>query len=147
MALTFEAVRQALAPDEPNYEHVKELGAEALPHLTKMIESQDPHLAPKATWAAGLVGGVGTVNIAATTANSAVRAVAAAATQHFLPQQASSILEKLVDDKDDGVRKMALRHTPKGASRELLSKVEHIAKVTDDEYLRGLAREALELNR
>jgi hypothetical protein len=53
MAVDMEQVRAALNPDEPDYSKAsKQLGADALPHLEKIIGGSEISLAAKAAYLA-----------------------------------------------------------------------------------------------
>ncbi|AUI57232.1 hypothetical protein [Amycolatopsis sp. BJA-103] len=107
MAITFEQVRSALTPDEPDYPSAKALGVEALPHLKSMVEGGEPMLAAKAVYLASLIDDDGVVDIlmaAAANSEPSVRVAAAAGSRNLAPSRAEVVQAALTDDDDPGVR-------------------------------------------
>jgi HEAT repeat protein len=127
MAVDMEQVKAALDPEEPDYaKSAQQLGADALPHLEKIIGGSDTSLAAKATYLAGLIGGeksVAAVAKAARSAQPVVRIAAAAAAAHLPAEHSDAVLLQLVDDADHGVRKLAMRSAPAAMSDALQSRV------------------------
>lgn len=132
MAVDMEQVKAALYPEEPDYpKAAKQLGADALPHLEKIIGGSDISLAAKAAYLAGLIGGeksVPAVAKAARSGDAAVRIAAAAAASHLPPEHSDSVLLQLVDDADRGVQKVALRSAPATMSDALRSRVRALSQ-------------------
>jgi len=129
MAVTMKDVRAALDPEEPNYERAAKLGAEALPHLQKLVSSGDSMLASKATYLASLIKDEKSPDIVASAARSddpAVRVAAAAAASNLTAAGASPILEELVGDADAGVRKVARTSVPAKPSAALASRLDDL---------------------
>jgi HEAT repeat protein len=122
-----EQVKAALDPEEPDYaKAAKQLGADALPHLEKIIGGSDTSLAAKATYLAGLIGGdrsVPAVAKAARSTQAVVRIAAAAAAAHLPAQHSDAVLLQLVDDADHGVQKLAMRSAPAAMSDALRARV------------------------
>ncbi|MDX6533477.1 MAG: hypothetical protein QOF68_1221 [Gaiellales bacterium] len=115
MAVSMEAVRAALDPEEPDYGNAAKLGPEALPHLEALVDSGDTMLASKATYLASLIQGPGSADVVAKAAQSddaAVRVAAAAAVTNLSASAANVVLVELVGDPDAGVRKVAQRSVP-----------------------------------
>jgi hypothetical protein len=132
MAVDMEQVRAELEPEEPDYpKAAKQLGAEALPHLEKIIGGTDISLAAKATYLAGLIGGEQSVAAVAKAARSSevpVRIAAAAAATHLPAQHSETVLQQLVDDADRGVQKVAVRSAPSTMSDSLRSRMSAVRK-------------------
>ena len=84
MAVTYEDIRAALDPDEPDYERAATLGADAAPHLSRLVRGDDLMLAAKAAYLAGRLGFGEVVNEAARRDDVTVR-IAAANTARNLP--------------------------------------------------------------
>jgi hypothetical protein len=128
MAVDMDQVRAALEPEEPDYAgSAKKLGADALPHLEKIITGDHPSLAAKAAYLAGLIGtekSLPAMQKAARSAQAPVRIAAAAAARHLSAEQNEAILLQLVDDADPGVQKVALRSAPAIMSDALRSRVQ-----------------------
>jgi hypothetical protein len=127
MPIDMEQVKAALDPEEPDYaKAAKQLGADALPHLEKIIGGSDTSLAAKATYLAGLIGGdrsVPAVAKAARSTQAVVRIAAAAAAAHLPAQHSDPVLLQLVDDADHGVQKLAMRSAPAAMSDALRARV------------------------
>lgn len=127
MSVTMEAVLKVLEPDEPNYARAASLGSDALPHLRTLVEGNDPMLAAKAAYAASLLEGAqgkDVVEAAARSETASVRVAAAAAANNLPADSAAEVLMDLVDDSDEGVRKVALSSVPADAPPELSAKVD-----------------------
>ncbi|MDR6413350.1 hypothetical protein [Pseudarthrobacter sulfonivorans] len=127
MSVTMEAVLKVLEPDEPNYARAASLGSDALPHLRTLVEGNDPMLAAKAAYAASLLEGdqgKDIVEAAAHSETASVRVAAAAAANNLPADSAAEVLMDLVDDSDEGVRKVALSSVPADAPPELSAKVD-----------------------
>jgi HEAT repeat protein len=115
MPVSMDDVRRVLDPDEPKYEAVSGLGAEALPHLQALVDGDDSMMASKAAYAASLLEGATgeeVVRAAAHSADDAVRVAAAAATANLPAESARGILADLESDADPGVRKVAANSAP-----------------------------------
>lgn len=107
MEVTFEQVRAALVPEEPNYRSAARLGAEAMPHLKSMVEGGEPMLAAKAAYLASLIGGEQAVDVllsASAHSEASVRVAAASGTRNLEPAQAEALRDVLASDADPGVR-------------------------------------------
>jgi hypothetical protein len=128
MAVDMDQVRAALEPEEPDYPgSAKQLGADALPHLEKLITGDHPSLAAKAAYLAGLIGtekSLPAMQKAAKSGYAPVRVAAAAAARHLSDVDNEAILLQLVDDADPGVQKVALRSAPAMMSDALKARVQ-----------------------
>ncbi|MGM9473746.1 hypothetical protein ACS5PJ_17300 [Pseudarthrobacter sp. YS3] len=127
MSVTMEAVLEVLEPDEPKYDKAASLGPDALPHLRTLVEGDDPMLAAKAAYAASLLEGDQGKDVVAAAAHSetaSVRVAAAAAANNLPSDSAAEVLMDLVDDSDQGVRKVALSAVPADAPPQLTAKLE-----------------------
>lgn len=127
MAVTMKQVRAALDPEEPDYTEVVQLGPDALKHLQALVASEDPMLASKAAYAAGLFTGdkaEAIVKSAAASEDPIVRVAAAASAANMPEDAASAVLAELVTDADEGVRKVARSAVPVNPSEELVTRLE-----------------------
>lgn len=126
MAVTMDQVRAILEAEEPDYDEAARLGPEALPHLDALIGGPDLGLAVKATSLAGRIGTEGAAPVlerAAGHDERVVRVAAAAATRHVPGSAATPVLDRLLDDQDEGVRRMALKSIGDSPAEELRDKV------------------------
>ncbi len=148
MAVTFDQVKAALDPEEPAYNKAAAaFGAEALPHLSRLIASDHGMLASKAAYLAGLIGtdkAVDVIQRAARSGDVTVRIAAAAAAGKLTADSASDVLINLIDDGDVGVQKVALRSVPDTSSPALRARVASLSASKADSAIRSLSREVLE---
>src|SRR3954468_2527934 len=115
MAVTAEQVRAVLDDIEPDYDRVPAMGRDALPHLATLVDGGDPRIAPKAAYAASLLGDEYAAEIVERAARSpepTVRVAAAAALRNLEGEHAARPLRRLLGDDDTGVRLKALRSMP-----------------------------------
>lgn len=149
MPVTREQVLVQLDREEPNYAQAARLGAEALPHLMRLIEEGEPGLAAKATYLAGSLDTEQSVEIfhrAAQSSDVVVR-VAAAASLKNLTVVPTDLAINLLDDRDIGVRKWTLKSLATEQVRlpiELKTKIRQIAKIETNPMLRQLANQISE---
>jgi len=146
MAVTMQDVRAVLDPEEPDYEFASLLGPEALPHLETLVRGDDPMLASKAAYLAGLLDderSADVVNQAGQSDDATVRVAAAAAARHLTGTGASDVLISLLSDSDPGVRTVALKSVPDTATGDLRSLVEDISGSEGDDAVRELSGQVL----
>ncbi len=141
MAVKMSQVKSALEPEEPQYREAAKLGAEALPHLKKLVNGDDPLLASKATYLAGLIDAEGSGDIVALAAQSdqvTVR-VAAANSAANITDAASAVFEGLLSDNDVGVRKAAVKSIGNAKRGDLKPLVQRLADGDTAVSIRDLA--------
>lgn len=146
MAVTMQQVRKALDPEEPDYAEAAELGPDALPHLEKLVRQNDSMLSPKAAYLAALIPhdrSADVVRLAATSSNAVVRVAAAAAASLLPGADAAAMLEPLLADHDEGVRKVALSSVQSDTHPSVRKAVEKIAGSDGQPALRNAATKAL----
>ena len=143
MPVSMAQVLAEIDKDEPDYPAAARLGREALPHLRDLIEAEDPMLASKAAYLAGLIGGnqaAPVLELAAAHRDPTVRVAVAHAVGAGKDARAA-IIERLLDDGDSGVRKVALRAARSSKSSPVQKKVSAMAKSDPEEYIRNLAKD------
>jgi len=145
MPVTMNDVVAEIDKDEPEYAAAAaKLGPEALPLLQQIVEADDPMRASKATYLAALIGGEGaTPSLEKAAAHQDARVRVAAA--HALGAERGappSLLERLLDDGDAGVRKVALRAAAEGKNAHLKAKVAKMSKDDPEEFVRKTAKDA-----
>lgn len=138
-----DTVRRALDKDELNYAALKqELGEGALPELQALVAEDEPRIAPKAAYLAGLIAGPTSheiVGLAAQSRHDVVR-VAAAASFGALPvDDATGIAEQLLSDPDVGVRARALQTSAQLDAPALGDRLRAMAADDPEPALRDLA--------
>lgn len=144
MAHTREAILAALMPDEINYNAVAEqLGAEAVPILTELIDEGDPMIAPKATFLVARIPSDGTseaILLAARGKEPLVRLAAATVAPALGSADARDVLGRLLEDDDVGVRKQALGAiAPYRGNAEVDVQLERMSQSDAEVALRELA--------
>ncbi|MDQ6727404.1 MAG: HEAT repeat domain-containing protein [Actinomycetota bacterium] len=145
MPVTMQDVLAEIDRDEPNYSTIATLGPEALPHLEMIVDAQDPLRAAKATYAASLIGGEGSVSLlrkAAEHRDPQVRIAAASGLRNASSAAPTEVLERLLDDADVGVRKIAVGTAGALGRAELRTKVQALAADDPHEFLRTAAATA-----
>jgi HEAT repeat protein len=144
---SIEEVRAALAPDELDYAAAaRRLGPAALPHLREIARESDPMLASKAVHLAALVGGAESVEVvrdAGESTDPVLRVAAAGAARELGGQGRNEVLRRLLDDRDEGVRKVAVRSVGARPSAELRRKLQEIQERDPAPRVRELAGEVL----
>lgn len=145
MPVTMNDVLAEIDKDEPDYPAAAaSFGTEALPLLQQIIDSDDPMRASKATYLAALIGGEGAssaLETAASHQDARVR-VAAAHALGVGRDAPPTLLERLLDDGDAGVRKVALRAAAEAKSDHLKDKISKISKDDPEEFVRSAAKDA-----
>lgn len=147
MPVTMKQVRACLDPEEPNYPAAAKLGAEAVPHLKKLVKDADAMLASKAAYMASLIpveSSLGVLEDAARHGDPVVRVAVAAAVGNVPGDLGSDVLAPLVGDADPGVRKVALASVHGGAGEALRARVEEVARAETEPGLQALSIQALE---
>lgn len=142
MAVTMSQVLAELDKDEPNYSAAASLGPDALPHLRQITEAADVMRASKATYLAGLIGGAQATSIVeqAIAHNDPIVRVAAAHAFGSGLDAPAPLLERLLDDADVGVRKLAVRAARKTPGRKTLKgKISKMASDDPDPNIRAAA--------
>ncbi|HEU5159011.1 MAG TPA: HEAT repeat domain-containing protein [Streptosporangiaceae bacterium] len=149
MPVTFDDVRAALLPDEPQYAAAAaSLGTDALPHLAALVAGDDINLASKATYLASMIDPADTSNAVRTAAEHSepvVRVAAAGAAGNLGGDAAEPILLTLLDDEDVGIRKVALLSVRATPGPELTAKITELSQDRGvDEVVRTLSEEIIE---
>jgi hypothetical protein len=134
-------VKAALEPEEPKYDEAAKLGADALPHLRKLVAGDDPLMAAKATFLAGFIDAEGSSDVVALAAQSdePMIRVAAANSAANVTDADSTIYEQLLADNDVGVRKAAVSSVGAADRRDLEPLVQELATGDTAEPIRDLA--------
>lgn len=143
---TYEEVRSILSVIEPEEEMYLQLGPEDLPHLQRMLHEPEPWRAARAIHAASRLGSVAAhalVSGAAGDSRREVRAAVAMASQWLAPEAGNAVLEKLLDDADLSIKKLAIKSVNRNASPGLLAKLKAVSEVAGNDHLKGLAGEQL----
>jgi HEAT repeat protein len=143
--MKLDDVRAFVEPDEPDYAGAAlALGPDALPFLAELAAGNDPMLASKAVYLAGLIGGDDATPIlerAAEHHDPVVRVALAATIQNVDDNLTFDMARRLLGDPDLGVR----RHTVMAASHiesaELRARLRSTVEANDDEFIRSMVPE------
>jgi hypothetical protein len=138
-----DEVRRELDKDELDYPTLaKELGPDALSELEALVAEDEPRIASKAAYLAGLIAGPTShqvVSLAAGSRHDVVR-VAAAATASTLPvEHAAGIVAQLMADPDVGVRARAAQSAAQFDEAGLTERVRAMARDDSEPAVRDLA--------
>ena len=141
MTVTREQVLARLYPDEPDYEGAAHLGPEALPYLMQLVEEGDPALASKATSLASVIEAAGSAEVVDKAARSPdpVIRVAAAAALGNLSEMPGPLAQRMLNDEDVGVRKLALRSLERQQPSGYKQKAQQMAANDPNPVLRETA--------
>ncbi len=140
----YQEVIQFLRQDELDYPAgAAKFGAEALPLLKELINGSDEDLAVKAAYLAGYINDTSVKDVIADAASNkftAVRIAAAFSAQKLKAADATAVLEKVLEDNDPGVLKIAMRSAQSmNLAKNLKTQISKIAKVQTDEAIKALA--------
>ena len=131
MPTTYAELKAMLDIDEPDYAALAELAQNVVKHLRKMAASSDESLASKAVSLAGFIGDEACIGIVgdATKSRHAVVRVAAAHAAGLLPHspQTARVVSKMLDDKDVGVVKFAVRAAARQSDVAVTAKAKRAA--------------------
>jgi hypothetical protein len=148
MAVTMQQVRAELDPHEPGYHQAAHaLGPDALPHLEQIIRQSDAGSASRAVYLASLIEderSAAVVAIGIERPEATVRVAVAAGARNLAPQLRATLLLRLLDEDDIGVRKVALRAVPAQPEPALMARLEALALTEPEPALRSLVLEKLD---
>lgn len=133
-----------LRQDELDYPAgAAKFGAAVLPLLTELINGNDENLAVKAAYLAGYISDASVKNIitdAAANKFAAVRVAAAFSTQKMKAADATAVLERVLEDADPGVLKVAMRSVENmNLAKNFKTQLSKIAKVHADATIKSIA--------
>ncbi len=147
MALKIEDVLAQLDLDEPDYTEAAKMGPDAIPHLDALVAQDEPRLASKAAYLAGLISSEQSASIvtrAAQSQHADVRVAAAAAVRHLQGDAAHQVATTLLGDEDIGVRKVTLQSAATIQLPSLRARIEELASSDPEPFLQQLARETVQ---
>lgn len=140
---TLEEVRGEMEKDELDYPALATLyGATALPHLQALVVEDDPRIASKAAYLAGLIAGptsAEVVTLAAQSGHDVVRVAAAAAFALLPTESALVVAGQLLADGDPGVRARAAKSAVTINHPSLVVKLQAMATQDPEPFVRELA--------
>ena len=130
-----------------DYAKAVRLGRGALRHLKQIVNEKDLALATKATYLAAMINAEGSAEIVEAAARSRqplLRVAAAGAAANLSPMRAEPVLSKLLDSRDAGVRKCAIRAVESASTDKLCAKLKKLRTADKEVALRKLARATLQ---
>jgi HEAT repeat protein len=139
-----EELIRFLRQDELDYPAgAAKFGAAALPLLTELINGNDENLAVKAAYLVGYINAAEVKDIITSAASNkftAVRVAAAFGAQQLKGADASAVLEKVLEDNDPGVLKVAMRSVQSlNLAKNFKTRLSKIAQVQTDDTIRTIA--------
>jgi HEAT repeat protein len=146
MAVTLEQVRAFLDAEEPNYAVLARLGPQILPHLQSIIASGDEYFATKAASLASRINDERATTVlrdAARHASPRVRLAVAGGIRNVARPAAAGLLMTLLNDRDPGVRKTALKTAATKSNSALLAKIGDLTQRDPSPAVRTLAVQVL----
>ena len=142
-----EQILAYLRQEETNYQEAAKLGAAAVPVLRDIIKGSDENLASKATYLVSMISSEETADIirsAAKHSSAIVRVAAAASASKLKAEDASSVLDLMIDDNDVGVSKLTLKSIKSlHLGKRFEAKLKAISGRSPDSTLKALATDAL----
>lgn len=142
MPITMKDVRAWLDADEVNYANAKKLGSAAIPFLMELVQGGDLGLASKATYLASLIKSkksAAVLEAAAARDEPVLRVAAASGIRNLSQTQAERMLDRLKDDPDAGIRKVALTSAVGLKSPRVATKLQQMAETDPEPFVRELA--------
>ena len=142
MSVTMEQVLSYLEPEEPNYAEAAKLSPNALPFLKEIIDKSDVMLGSKAAYLASLIKSDDSVSIlehAAQNKDPIIRIAVASGIRNLSEKDAGILLDKFIQDKDNGVRQVTLKSVAKFKSDQIKSKVQKFIESDPESSIRKLA--------
>lgn len=141
-----DSVLSILNSDEPKYEQGAKLGSEALEPLREIIQGDNLQLASKAVFLASMIPTEkvwDVMALAASRPEPIIRVAAAGALRNLAGPPVSDLLNKLLDDKDIGVRKFAMKSAIATQAQGVKAQIEKLARDEQEPLMREFAQQAL----
>ena len=140
---TLDEVRKEIDKDELDYpELALALGPGALPQLQALVAEDEPRIASKAAYLAGLISEGNAHDIVAMAARSrhdVVRVAAAAAAVKLPTQHAVSVTSQLLNDSEAGVRIRAMKSAAAIDEPALAARMKTMSEQDKDPHVRSYA--------
>lgn len=146
MAIPASQLRRLLNSDEPDYTAMARLGPAILPQLQQLVADRDEYVAANAASLAGMIDhdtAVAVLQRAARSPSAQVRTAAAGALRQVKRPSASGLIAALLNDRDKGVRKFAIKAAAQRSNSALLAKISDLSKKDPSPMIRSLAGRAL----
>ena len=142
MAIPIGRLRQMLSVDEPNYAALARFGPSILPLLDQVLADPSEYVAANAASLAGMIDDRRSVDVlqrAARHASAHVRLAAAGGLRRVPRPEAAATIASLLNDRDKGVRKFAIKAAVASRNPSLIAKVATLGRGDPVPALRTLA--------
>src|SRR5262245_1442892 len=146
MAIPIGRLRQMLSVDEPNYAALARFGPSILPLLEEVLADRSEYVAANAASLAGMIDDRRSVDVlqrASRHPSAQVRLAAAGGLRRVPRPEATAAIASLLNDRDKGVRKFAIKAAVASRNPSLIARVETIGRGDPVPALRTLAARAI----
>ena len=146
MAIPTTQLQHLLASDEPEYEALARLGAKILPQLLQLVGGQDEYVAANAASLAGMIDHDQAITVlerGVRSRSADVRSAAAGALRHVKRPKASALIATLLNDRDKGVRKFAIKAAATLSNPALIARVRSLGEKDPVVSNRALAKSVI----
>lgn len=143
---TYEEVKQILAVIEPTEDMYTKLSLEDLPHLQRLLQEPEPWRAARAVYAAARLQSTASHTLvfnAASDARREVRAAAAIVAPRVPVATGHAVIERLLDDNDVGIKKLAINSIGNNPSAGILSRLKALSESHTNTQIKLLASKTL----
>jgi len=126
MAIPTTQLQRLLASDEPDYEALARFGAKILPQLLQLVAGQDEYVAANAASLAGMIDhdqAIAVLERGVRSRSAEVRSAAAGALRHVKRPKANALIAALLNDRDKGVRKFAIKAAATSSNPALIARI------------------------
>lgn len=126
MAISTTQLRRLLGSDEPSYALLARLGAKILPQLAQLVADKNEYVAANAASLAGMIDhdqAIAVLERGVRSPSPEVRTAAAGALRHVKRPKASGLIATLLNDRDKGVRKFAIKAAATRQNPALIARV------------------------
>jgi HEAT repeat protein len=147
MALTLEQIKHQLSSIEPDESTYYGIGPSEIPFLEQLIQDKKTWLAARALYALSRIPDSRVVTIlsqAATDPRKEIRISLATSARNLKPQDANSILLKLLTDKELGVRKFAIKSVSEANDAAIQARLREIKVKDPVPEIRDIAKDKLQ---
>jgi HEAT repeat protein len=146
MAIPTTQLQSVLASDEPDYEGLARLGAKILPQLLQLVTGHDEYVAANAASLAGMIDhdqAIAVLERGVRSRSAEVRSAAAGALRHAKRPKASGLIATLLNDRDKGVRKFAIKAAATLSNPALIARVRSLGERDPVVSNRALAKSVI----
>ena len=146
MAIPTTQLQRLLASDEPDYEALARFGAKILPQLLQLVAGQDEYVAANAASLAGMIDHDQAITVlerGVRSRSAEVRSAAAGALRHVKRPKASALISALLNDRDKGVRKFAIKAAATSSNPALIARVRSLGERDPVVSNRALAKSVI----